>query len=119
MSTEYETSFWTGVIITPLVIAMIVGVVILRGWALSVVWAWTVVPIWEAAPITVAQGVGVSALASLLLGREYKAYKAGVAQDAHERRSAVELFVSIGGLGLLVFIAYVASRYYIGGGRRE
>ncbi|HLD90191.1 MAG TPA: hypothetical protein VI911_04125 [Patescibacteria group bacterium] len=112
MSKEYEEALQVGCVAAVIVVPALVGVIILRGWALSVVWAWTAVLIWGAAPITVAQGVGVSALVALLVPSDVKLYAPGVPTDAHKRRHWLELLARTAGYGLVVLIAYVASRYY-------
>jgi len=55
------------VIISAVIVgAVIGGLTLLRGWALSVLWSWFMVPIFHAPPLSIAQATAVSLVVSLL-----------------------------------------------------
>jgi len=111
MGKEMEDTFWAGVIMGPIFVAFIVATVLFRGWVISVVWGWTATLIWGASPLTVAQGIGVSALAALV-GRGSSPIYKGAADDAHKRNHIAEMFTHVGALLLIMLIAYIAMHYY-------
>lgn len=48
------------------IVAIILVVTLLRGWALSILWGWFVVPIFGLPPLSVVQAIAIALMASML-----------------------------------------------------
>ena len=47
--------------------AVIVGAIVVRGWALSILWGWFVVPVFKLPVLGIAQAVGLAFLVGMLV----------------------------------------------------